>query len=160
MCHPQCCQALPGLIKWSATVCIVIAWRVLAVAGTSSWTLMPKSGLSWWMGSLSPSNYRWISGIFITCANWGCVYVCVSMGYCYTSWTAGGQLVCVCVGGGSCFSYAVGSLQYSWAPWGSMWCAAPRPVVSQTASFTPSNTITSDSVHLGILYCMCAAYTV
>lgn len=56
----QSCQALPGLIKWSAALCIVTAWWVLAAVATSCRALMPKSGLSWWMGSLSPSNYRWI----------------------------------------------------------------------------------------------------
>lgn len=68
------------------------------------------------------------SGVFITCVDQGCVssWVYMWVGYCYTGWTAGGQLVCVCVSRGSCFSSAVGSLQYSWALWGSVCRAALR----------------------------------
>ena len=150
VCHPQSAQALPGLIKWSATLCIVTAGWVLAVVAKSCGPPLPESGLSWWMGSLSPSNYRWIFRcIHYLCWPGFCGCVCVSMGYCYTGWTAGGQLVCVGEGGsrGSCFSSAVGSLQYSWAPWGSMCCAALRPALPlRPASLTPSNTITSVTV--------------
>lgn len=129
MCRTRRCQALPGLIKWSATLCIVTAWWVLAAAAMSCRALMPKRGLSWWMGSLSPSNYRWIFRRCSLPALTGVVCVCVgeSGGYCYTGWTAGGQLVCVRGSRGSCFSPAVSSLQYSWALWGSVCCAALRP---------------------------------
>lgn len=90
---PKVYQALLDLIKWSAALCIVTAQRVLASAATSCRALMPKSSLSWWMGSLSPSNYRW----FLRCIHYllrvGCM--CSFRGYYYTAWTAGGQLLCV-----------------------------------------------------------------
>ena len=63
------------------------------------WALMPKSDLSWWMGSLSPSNYRWIFRCIHYLLWTGfCLFMWESVGesggYCYTSWTAGGQLMC------------------------------------------------------------------
>lgn len=82
VCRSRSCQALPGLIKWSATPCIVTARWVLAVAAMSCGALMPKSGLSWWMGSLSPSNYRWI---------FRCIHYLCWLGYCVCT--------CVCVRG-------------------------------------------------------------
>lgn len=95
--------------------------------------LMPKSGLSWWMGSLSPSNYRWIFRC-IHYLHWPGLCVCgcgcgwVSPGVTVTPAELQGVSWCVSEGGsrGSCFSSAVGSLQYSWALWGSVCCAALR----------------------------------
>lgn len=135
MCLSRSCQALPGLIKWSATLCIVTPWCVLAATAMSCRALMPKSGLSWWMGSLSPSNYRWI---------FRCIHYLSWPGLCVCVWVRGlllHRLNCrgsagVCRGvRGSCFSSAVGSLQYSWAPWGSVCCAVLRAPLSQTAFF-------------------------
>lgn len=93
------------------------------------------------------------SGVFITCADqvvcmWLYMRVCVgeSGGYCYTGWTAGGQLVCVGGSMGFCFSSAVGLLQYSWALWGSVCCAVLRPPLPlKLPSFLHQTTV---SVHL------------
>lgn len=126
---PRGCQALPGLIKWSAALLIVTAEWVLSAA-MSCEAMMPKSGLSWWMGSLSPSNYRWI----VRCIHYLCwlgLCACVCPGVSVTPAELQGVSLCVLGRGwgglcsrGFCFSSAVGSVQYSWALWGSVCCVA------------------------------------
>lgn len=93
------------------------------------------------------------SGVFITCADRGCVYVCVSPGVTVTPAELQGVSWCVSGGSrGSCFSSAVGSLQYSWALWGSLCCAALRPplplYLTTTTFVTTPNTSRSVGVHL------------
>lgn len=85
------------------------------------------------------------SGVFITCADWGCVCVCIQGLLLHQLNGRGSAGVCLWgVGGskGSCFSSAVGSLQYSWALRGSV-CCAQASSASQTAFFTPCNYIKS-----------------
>lgn len=101
--------------------------------------LMPKSSLSWWMGSLSPSNYRWIFRCIHYLCWLGCVCVCIQGLLLHQLNCRGSAGVCLWgVGGskGSCFRSAVDSLQYSWALRGSVCCAQ-----ASAAVFTPSNYI-------------------
>lgn len=132
VCRCQSRQAVASLIKWSAVLCFVTARWVLAALATSCTARMTKSAYRDGRVRYHLLITGGFSGVFITCVDQGCVSSRVYMwvgetgGYCYTGWTAGGQLVCVCVSGGSRFSSAVGSLQYSWALWGSVWCAALR----------------------------------
>lgn len=119
-----------GFIKWSAVLCFVTAEWALASLSVSRGPLRPNSGLSWRTASLSPSNYSWI---------FRCIHYLSWPGSCVRGrtresrglllhWPDCRGVSCVCVGvcvhRGSCFSPAVGCVQYWWDLWGSVFCAA------------------------------------
>lgn len=86
------------------------------------------------------------SGVFITCVDRGCVYVCVreSGGYCYTGWTAGGQPVCVGGVQGFLFQLCCRLCAIFMSSVGiSVLRSAQAASPSQTAFCTPSNTISA-----------------